>query len=126
MTSPILKWPDARTVDEAVRRLAARLAAQHPELVHLGYFGSYARGDWGVGSDVDLLAVVAYSARPFAERVLDFDLSGLPVPAELLVYSAQEWQSLPRVQPHFATRMAREVVWVWPPQGGAGRMAASA
>ncbi|MCX7672781.1 MAG: HEPN domain-containing protein [Thiobacillaceae bacterium] len=50
----------------------------------------------------------------------------LPVPAELLVYSAQEWQSLPRVQPHFATRMAREVVWVWPPQGGTGRMAASA
>ena len=30
---------------------AAREAPRHAGLRRLGYFGSYARGDWGVGSD---------------------------------------------------------------------------
>lgn len=58
----------------------------------LGYFGSYARGDWGIGSDVDRVALVARCARPFAQRPLDFDTSGLPVPADLLVYIEQRRQ----------------------------------
>ena len=47
VTSSTLKWPDARKVDEAVRALAQKLAHTHPELRRVGYFGSYARGDWG-------------------------------------------------------------------------------
>jgi predicted nucleotidyltransferase len=68
-----------------VRELAGRLAQAHPELTRFGFFGSYATGAWGVGSDVDLIAIVRRSPRPFAERPLDFDLSGLPVPADLVV-----------------------------------------
>lgn len=114
LTSSVLKWPDARTVDEAVRALAPRLAGAHPELVRFGYFGSYARGDWGVGSDVDLLAIVARSNRPFAERSLDFDLDRLPVPADLLVYTLSEWEALLQGGSAFIRRLAAETVWVWP------------
>ncbi|HXF46519.1 MAG TPA: hypothetical protein VNK91_10415 [Burkholderiaceae bacterium] len=39
----------------------------------------------GRGQRVDLVVVVESAARPFAERALDFDLSELPVPADLLV-----------------------------------------
>lgn len=114
LTSSTLKWPDAQAVHEAVRALARRLAGAHPELRRLGYFGSYARGDWGVGSDVDLLAIVEHSDRPFAERRLDFALEGLPVPADLLVYTAQEWEALMREGNAFLRRLAAESVWVWP------------
>ncbi|GAB4464990.1 MAG: nucleotidyltransferase domain-containing protein [Burkholderiaceae bacterium] len=95
-----------------MRALAAHWARVHPELRRAGYFGSYARGDWGVGSDVDLVVVVHGSARPFAERALDFDLSELPVPAELLVYTEDEWRALPNISPRFAQRLATETVWV--------------
>jgi predicted nucleotidyltransferase len=108
----VLKWPDREAVDAAVRTLAARWVSEHPELRRVGYFGSYARGDWGVGSDVDLVAIVARAARPYAERALDFDLTGLPVPADLLVYTEDEWRDLLQVRPHFARRLATETVWV--------------
>lgn len=112
LTSRVLKWPDAAAVDSAVRRLAQRLAAGHPELVRFGYFGSYARGDWGVGSDVDLVAIVDRGARPFAERPRDFDLSDLPVPADLIAYTADEWATLRAQRRRFVADMEREAVWV--------------
>lgn len=113
LNSPVLKWPRREQVDAAVRALAARLAASHPELVRFGYFGSYARGDWGPGSDLDLVAVVRRSQRPFAERALDFDLGKLPVSAELLVYTLQEWQAASSWG-RFLRRVEKETVWVLP------------
>ncbi len=114
--SSVLRWPTAERVDAAVRILADRQAAARPELLRLGYFGSYATGHWGVGSDVDLVAVVAETGadRPFHERGRDWDLTGLPVPAEILVYTAQEWRELLARGDRFAGVMASEVVWVLP------------
>jgi predicted nucleotidyltransferase len=81
--------------------------------VRLGYFGSYARGGWGVGSDVDLVAIVEKTDRPWLERALDWDTLTLPVPADLLVYTQREWDdALAREEP-FVRSVAREVVWVY-------------
>ena len=62
-------------------------ANRRPELQALGYFGSYARGDEGFGSDLDLVAVVGQSPLPFMERARDWKTETLPVPADLLVYN---------------------------------------
>ena len=83
----VLKWPDAQAVDHAVRRWAEDTAREHPELVRIGYIGSYARGDWGVGSDVDLVIVVSGSEVPDLRRAAEFDATDLPVPADVLVYT---------------------------------------
>jgi predicted nucleotidyltransferase len=114
LNSSVLVWPDRATVDRAVRAWASREAARHPGLVRLGYFGSYARGDWGVGSDVDLVAVVTATAAPFERRALEWDLVGLPVPAEIVVYTEREWEALPAQQPRFARMLHEETVWVYP------------
>ena len=58
LNTPVLKWPDKNTVDQAVRSWSIEQALRRPELKRIGYFGSYARGDWGVGSDLDLIAVL--------------------------------------------------------------------
>lgn len=50
-TSSVLKWPDAESVRRALVAWVAEEAPRHPGLLRLGYFGSYARGDWGVGSN---------------------------------------------------------------------------
>ncbi len=110
--SSVLRWPDRQTVDAAVRAWCARQFAAREGLRRIGYFGSYARGDWGVGSDLDLVAVVATSLRPFGERGRDWDLTGLPVPAEILVYTEAEWAATVARGGRFARVLTTEVVWV--------------
>jgi predicted nucleotidyltransferase len=109
----VIKWPDARAVDKAVRRWADRVARQRRNVERIGYFGSYARGDWGVGSDLDLVIVVTHSALPFERRGADWDITGLPVPADVLVYTRDEWNALDR-QSRFYRTLASETVWVFP------------
>ncbi len=111
LRSSVLKWPDRAQVDAAVREWAAQVALSHPEAVRIGYFGSYARGDWGVGSDLDLVAIVAQSDLPFHRRASAWDLSDLPVPAELLVYTEEEWASLPE-RSRFGRDLHEETVWI--------------
>lgn len=114
--SSVLTWPGRAEVDEAVRRWAVAIAASRPALRRLGYFGSYARGDWGVGSDLDLVAIVASANEPFERRALSWDLNPLPVPAEILVYTEGEWAKLLSKGSRFARTLERDVVWVFPPQ----------
>ncbi|MCI0421001.1 MAG: nucleotidyltransferase domain-containing protein, partial [Acidobacteria bacterium] len=80
LTSFVFTWPDRQAVDSAARFWALQQATLHPELCRLGYFGSYARDEWGVGSDLDLLAVVSHSSEPFERRAPGWDLLSLPVP----------------------------------------------
>ena len=111
-TSSVFRWPDAAAVDRALRQWAERAVADRPDLRRVGYFGSYARGDWGPGSDLDVVIVVRTSAEPMARRAAAWDLTGLPVPADLLVYTEDE---LGRLDPEsrFARTLAEETVWVW-------------
>ena len=94
LNSSVVVWPDRPTVESAL-------------------FGSYARGDWGVGSDLDVVLVVTGADLPFARRAAAWDLTRLPVPADALVYTEDEWQRLDPAS-RFARVLAREVVWVWP------------
>ena len=108
----MLKWPDRATVDAAARQWAQQQRHDHPELLRIGYFGSYARGDWGVGSDLDLLAIVSHSDRAFGERALGWELSELPVPADLLIYTADEWTWMVAEQTRFTRTIESEAVWL--------------
>lgn len=109
--SPVLKWPDLKTVDQAARQWAGRLGPRRDDVISIGYFGSYARGDWGVGSDLDLVMVVADTPLPFERRATAWDTTDLPVPADVLIYTKREWEALsPK------SRMAdalRGTVWVY-------------
>ncbi len=113
LRSSVLRWPDRDAVEAAVRDWACREASGRADLLRLGYFGSYARGDWGVGSDLDLVAVVRESREPFERRGLGWELDGLPVPAEIVVYTEGEWDALVRSGSRFARTVAEEGVWVW-------------
>jgi len=110
--SSVLRWPDRDTVDRAVRGWAAEQASVHPGLIRLGYFGSYATDSWGVGSDVALVAVVSATEVPFIERARRWDVTGLPVPAEIMVYTEAEWSKIVDHGDRFAGVMSTEVVWV--------------
>ena len=112
LSSPVLKWPDRQSVDQAVRRWAENVVQQRQDVVRIGYFGSYARGDWGVGSDLDLIVVVKNSDQAFQRRAVTWDMIGLPVPTDLLVYTQEEWQLLGQ-QGRFSRTVMKETVWVY-------------
>jgi uncharacterized protein len=117
LNSSVFKWPDRPTVDSAARSWASREGACRTDLVRLGYFGSYARGDWGVGSDLDLVAVVQSSTDPFERRAISWDLTCLPVPADLLVYTVGEWRAMVERGGRFARTLQQETVWVYEAAG---------
>lgn len=110
--SPVIRWPDAEAVVAALRRWAEGVAAGRPGVLCVGFFGSYARGDWGVGSDLDIVVLVHDTAIPFERRAAGWDATSLPVPADVLVYTADEWHRLAGGSP-MARAMRREVRWVW-------------
>ncbi|MBN1104167.1 MAG: nucleotidyltransferase domain-containing protein [Deltaproteobacteria bacterium] len=112
LTSSVLRWPGRQTVDQAFRVWAVKQAKNHPELLRLGYFGSYARGDWGVGSDLDILAVVRESPERFDRRSLSWELTDLPVPAEIVVYTGEEWANLMKENGLFGNTVMNETVWI--------------
>jgi predicted nucleotidyltransferase len=107
LSSSVLKWPDNETVDKAVRIWAEEVARRRKDVLQIGYFGSYARGDWGFGSDLDLVVVLE---EPVDERG-ELDATDLPVPADLLVYAEQELQSLK--DGRFFQTLMQEAVWVY-------------
>lgn len=114
--SSVLKWPDAPTVRRAFEAWAAETATERRELVAAGYFGSYATGNWGVGSDLDVVLIVADSDEPFEVRAGRWDLTSLPVPVETLVYTVEEWQALQRRDDRFSRMLGTDTVWVIPPE----------
>ena len=112
LSSSVLKWPNAKTVDCAVHSWAKKIVQHREGVQRIGYFGSYARGDWGVGSDLDLIIVVTDSQLSFTTRRVNWGATELPVPADILVYTEHEWRSLTR-QGRFAHTIAKEAVWVF-------------
>jgi predicted nucleotidyltransferase len=107
----VLKWPNAQSVDQAARRWAERVSRERKHICRIGYFGSYARGDWGVGSDLDLIIIVNESDQPFERRARNWDTTELPVPTDVLVYTWQEWESLQLER--FCQTIADEAVWIY-------------
>jgi predicted nucleotidyltransferase len=96
-------------VDGAVRHWAANVLASRPDVLKIG---SYARGDWGVGSDLDLLIIiVGESPHAFEARGSTFDTTTLPVPVDLLVYTKAEWDAMVS-HSGFARSADRGAIWV--------------
>ena len=90
LTSSVLRWPRPEEVRAAIGTWAAEIVAR-PDVARIGCFGSLAKGTWGVGSDVDLVVIIDRSSQPVYRRALEFDASTLPVPADVLVYTTEEW-----------------------------------
>jgi hypothetical protein len=66
-----------------------------------------------VGSDLDLIAIVKETSQPFERRALQWDLKGLPVPAEIIIYTLSEWEDLQQRDTKFARMLQRETVWTF-------------
>lgn len=119
LNSSVLKWPDRQTIDQSVRQWVNTLVSNRPNILRVGYFGSYAKNDWGVGSDLDIIVVVTQSKKPFWQRSLEFDLTNLPIPSEILVYTRDEWEEMRKEGRRFCQTVEQEAVWIYENKEGA-------
>ena len=113
LNSAVLKWPDAEAVQAAAEAWARGLAERDAHVQRVGYFGSYATDSWGVGNDVDLVVVCTHCALPITERGAAFAPSGLPVPADVLVYSEAEFAALLQDGSRMGRELRDAAVWVY-------------
>jgi hypothetical protein len=109
----VQRWPAAAEVLEQAGSWAVKQQRCHPDLVAVGVFGSYGRGTAGVGSDLDLLLILQRCDEPIWERLRRWDTRALPLACDLLVYSLEEWRSLPQWNPKLAQALLNDTRWLW-------------
>ncbi len=92
--SCVLKWPDDTAVLADLQRWIELVARPDQNILRVGYIGSYARGNWGVGSDLDVVLVLGECRDPWERRSARYDLTALSVPVDLLIYTQVEWERI--------------------------------
>ncbi|RZM81812.1 nucleotidyltransferase domain-containing protein [Leptolyngbya iicbica] len=112
LNSSILRWPSRDEVDQALRQWVARHEPDLTGAIAIGYFGSYARGDAGVGSDLDVVMILRQSDVSFTQRSQQWNFLSIPVPVEAQIYTAAEWAQLTVNQPRFHSTLVTETVWL--------------
>jgi uncharacterized protein len=107
--SSLKRWPTADAVLAAGAAWALRMAELQPRVVAVGCIGSYARGEAGFGSDLDLV-VVRRDGAPLPE-LLGADVAALPVPADVLHYTETELARVLAKGGRMARVLAEEARW---------------
>ena len=69
---------------------AARLLASHVEIEEIVVFGSFAKGNYAPGSDIDLFLVLSHSGRSVRDRIPDLLPGAFPVGVDLFPYTREE------------------------------------
>ena len=109
---------------DLLRRWARDLAQDHSEVVRIGCFGSYARGDHTPASDLDVLIEVSSSHHGrWFDRPVDFSMPvNSPVGIELFIYTSAELDRMRANNSAWLKQIFSEMIWVFQGcgQGGEG------
>ena len=90
---------------KALENLIQEWTQQHPELEQVILFGSFARGDYFPGSDVDVVIVLKESKAPFLDRITKFRPTSFPMDIDIFPYTRDEIERLWE-DPHGLVRRA--------------------
>ena len=107
LNTSVLRWPRRDDVLRALHHWVQAVMRADERVLRVGYTGSLAAGEWGFGSDIDLIVILHTAQEPWLERGRRFDATDLPVPVDLLVYTEAEWEEMSK-----QGRGPRPVVWV--------------
>lgn len=113
LSTAVLKWPSAETVQRTAKAWATTVGSSDNSVLRIGYFGSYATNDWGVGSDLDIIVILETSEKPFEHRGTRIPPSQIPVPCDVLVYTRSEWEHMLKERRRFARMIQSEAIWLY-------------
>ena len=112
LNQSVLRWPKPELILAAVQQWAEDQQALRPALAKVGVFGSYGRGDAGVGSDLDLLLVDGSATGPQQQRLLKWPLERLPLSCDALVLTPTELHELLANGSRMAIELQRDLRWL--------------
>jgi uncharacterized protein len=71
---------------------AQELLTSHPQVLEVGLFGSLVRGDYGPGSDADLLVILEADPRRLIDRMPELleRFSGIGIALDVFPYTMEE------------------------------------
>lgn len=99
----------------ALRVWAEELTRRLPEVVRVGYFGSYARGDYVPGSDLDVVIELSASDDPhWSQRIARFLPARFPVAPDVFPYTQAELERLEQEGNPFWREVQRTLKWLEP------------
>jgi predicted nucleotidyltransferase len=103
---------DRADVLRELRNWSRRVYRRDPRITRIGLFGSYATGNYGPGSDLDILIIVDSSEETrWFLRSAAIDVRGLSIGADIFVYTVEETARLEKNSLWFQSIM-REIVWL--------------
>ena len=98
------------------RETAARIAAAYPEIIRIIVFGSFARGDYGPRSDLDLLIIFKESEKSMRERLAELLRFSPAYPTDFVPLTQSEVDSRLAEGDPFLSRAIAEGIVVYPDQ----------
>lgn len=90
MSTVVVKSVDEGAVRRAVAAYAERLLETRPDVEEVIVFGSFLKGTYAPGSDVDLLIVLGHADRPVRDRIPGLLPGAFPVGLDLFPYTREE------------------------------------
>ena len=92
LSTVVVKSVDEGAVRRAMDAYADWLLDHHPPVEEVIVFGSFERGTWAPGSDLDVFVVLSSADRPVHERVTQLLPGAFPVGLDLFPFTADEIQ----------------------------------
>lgn len=113
MQNPYLRSANRKFASQSellsvAKRMAEQIAATHPEVSRVILFGSVARQDFGVRSDLDLLILLKSSQLPIRERIGEFLEECSSYPTDVFPLTEAELESYLQSGDSFWTQALRE------------------
>lgn len=100
---------------QAISKFLKNLKKKCPLLTRLVLFGSKARGDYNLNSDIDLLAVIRNSrSKKIVYGEVASILSQFNVYLSVKAFNEQEFKRLSRLKTPFMENVKREGITLWP------------
>ena len=103
---------DRDRVQRELQAAVRNLKTSHPEIEQVLLFGSWARGDYFPGSDLDLLIVLSEAEGRPLDRIPRYFPAGLSVPVDVFPYTRAELEERRALRDPFVCRALREGVEV--------------
>jgi hypothetical protein len=104
--------PEDRVL-EAARTWAEQLRRDYQEVVRVGYFGSYARGDYVPGSDLDVLIELSRSDLPhWRDCAVRYRPDSFPVGMDVFAHTSAELAALRAAGAAFVKTIDAEIRWL--------------